>query len=74
MFVRDNMIIFDITATEEVKIPHMNLSQLKKIVFQKLKPHKACDVFMLTVEHLRNGIAQMFHCQHCAAMLEMRLF
>ena len=53
MFVKDNMIIFDITSQEEVKIPHMNLTQLKKIIFQKLKANKACDVFMLTVEHLR---------------------
>ena len=55
MFVKDNMIIFDITTDEEVKIPHINLTQLKKIIFQKLKPNKACDVFMLTVEHLRSA-------------------
>ena len=55
MFLKDNMIIFDITAEEEVKIPHMNMTKLKKIIFQKLKPNKACDVFMLTVEHLRNA-------------------
>ena len=31
------------------------MTQLKKIIFQKLKPNKACDVFMLTVEHLRSA-------------------
>ena len=33
----------------------MTLNVLKDIVFQKLKLNKACDVFMLTVEHLRNA-------------------
>ena len=55
MFVRDNMIIFDITTKNELKIPHMNLTELKKILFQKLKLNKACDVYKLTVEHLRNA-------------------
>ena len=53
MFTKDNMIIFDITSEEEVAIPQMNLSQLKDILFKKLKLNKACDVFKLTVEHLR---------------------
>ena len=33
----------------------MNLTQLKDIIFKKLKGNKACDVFKLTVEHLRNA-------------------
>ena len=37
MFTKDNMIIFDITADEQVKTPHMSLTQLKKIIFQKLR-------------------------------------
>ena len=32
----------------------MQLTQLKDIVFKKLKLNKACDIFKLTVEHLRN--------------------
>ena len=53
MFVKDNQIIFDITSSEEIKIPHMNLTQLKDIILKKLKLNKACNIFMLTVEHLR---------------------
>ena len=54
MIIKDNMIIFDITAEEEIQIPLMSLRQLKDILFKKLKPNKACDIFKLTVEHLRN--------------------
>ena len=54
MAVFDDMIIFDITENEDTQIPHMNLTRLKDILFKKLKLNKACDVFKLTVEHLRN--------------------
>ena len=47
------MIIFDISMLENILIPHMNLSDLKEILFNKLKLRKACDIHMLTVEHLR---------------------
>ena len=53
MAVKDNMIIFDITANSDIKIPKMKLTDLKDILFHKLKLRKACDVFKLTVEHLR---------------------
>jgi hypothetical protein len=53
MFVKDNMIIFDTTSDEDILIPHMSIVQLKDILFKKLKLNKACDIFMLTVEHLR---------------------
>ena len=53
MSIQDNMIIFDITMNENINIPQMNLVQLKDILFKKLKLNKACDVFKLTVEHLR---------------------
>ena len=55
MIVKDNMIIFDITSEEQIEIPKMSLIQLKDIIFKKLKVNKACDVFKLTVEHLRNA-------------------
>ena len=54
MCVEDNQIIFEIT-THEYKIPHMELGDLKNILFKKLKLGKACDVYMLTVEHLRHS-------------------
>ena len=53
MCVQDNQIIFDIACQEAVIIPHMTLQNLKDILFKKLKLNKACDVYMLTVEHLR---------------------
>ena len=53
MCVQDNQIIFDIACQEAVIIPHMTLQNLKDILFNKLKLNKACDVYMLTVEHLR---------------------
>ena len=53
MCVRDNMIIFEITSDENLPIPHMELSDLKDIIFGRLKLNKACDVYKLTVEHLR---------------------
>ena len=51
----DNMMIFDITQNENVNIPLMNVEKLKHIIFKKLKLNKACDVFKLTVEHLRHA-------------------
>ena len=53
MCIEDNMIIFDITCQESIKIPHMTLPNLKDILFKKLKLNKACDIYKLTVEHLR---------------------
>ena len=53
MCVRDNMIIFEIASDENLPIPHMELSDLKDILFGRLKLNKACDVYKLTVEHLR---------------------
>ena len=55
MCVEDNTIIFELSSKEDVKIPHMKICDLKDILFKKLKLGKACDVFMLTVEHLRNA-------------------
>ena len=55
MIIKDNMIIFEITSEEKIEIPEMNLSDLKRILFKKLKLNKACDIFKLTVEHLRNA-------------------
>ena len=54
MSTYDNMVIFDIAENESVKIPHMTLAQLNHILFKKLKVNKACDLFKLTVEHIRH--------------------
>ena len=53
MCSEDNQIILELIG-EEIAIPKMQLSQLKDILFRKLKLNKACDIFKLTVEHLRN--------------------
>ena len=54
MCVQDNMVIFDITTSEKIYIPKMELCDLKDILFKRLKLKKACDIYMLTVEHLRH--------------------
>ena len=36
MFIRDEMIIFEITAQEEVKIPHMDINVLNDIILRSL--------------------------------------
>ena len=53
MCVEDNTIIFELASVENVKIPPMQMKTLKDLLFKTLKPGKACDIFMLTVEHLR---------------------
>ena len=49
----DNEIIIELSKNDNLEIPHMNLIILKEIVFKRLKLNKACDLFKLTVEHLR---------------------
>ena len=51
----ENLYIFDISSEQEFKIPSMEISQLNHILNSKMKPGKACDVYQLTVEHLRNS-------------------
>ena len=53
MCVEDNQVILELTAQDTIKIPHMEIHNLKDIIFKRLKLNKACDVFKLTVEHLR---------------------
>ena len=50
----ENCYIFDIAADEQVNIPPMTISQLNHILSHKMKPGKACDIYHLTVEHLRH--------------------
>ena len=50
----DNYFIFELEKDSEVTIPPMGLSDLEHILQKKMKPGKACDVYQLTVEHLRN--------------------
>ena len=50
----ENIYIFDFLCEEPLKIPPMTLAQLDHILHAKMKPGKACDVYQVTVEHLRN--------------------
>ena len=53
MCEQDNMIILEISQHENLKIPHMNIQNLTDILFKRLKLNKACDIYKLSVEHLR---------------------
>ena len=53
MCLEDNYIILDIISSENANIRHMQLSDIKDILFKRLKLNKACDIYKLTVEHLR---------------------
>ena len=52
MCMEDNKIILKISQSE-MKIPHITCQDLTNILFKQLKLNKACDIYMLTVEHLR---------------------
>ena len=49
----DLLIINEISSYESLQIPPITLEKMKTIVFNKLMLNKACDVYMLTTEHLR---------------------
>ena len=53
MCIEDNEIIINLISDDNISIPHITLTTLKDIIFRRLKLNKACDVYMLTVEHLR---------------------
>ena len=49
----DNYYIFEFKGDEAVVIPEMKLHDLEEILTKEMKLNKACDVYKLTVEHLR---------------------
>ena len=49
----DNQYIFDFLGEEQVSIPPMSISQLDHILHKRMKLGKSCDIYHLTVEHLR---------------------
>ena len=51
--ILDNLYIFDFPGHDEIKIPEMRIEDLNNIVNKEMKLGKACDVYKLTVEHLR---------------------
>ena len=50
----DNIYIFEFLSTEPMVIPLMKLSDLETILSVRMKAGKSCDLYQLTVEHLRN--------------------
>ena len=53
MCMEDIEIISELAKYEKIPIPQMSLQTLKDILFKQFKQNKACDIYMLTVEHLR---------------------
>ena len=49
----ENAFIFEINENKDLEIPPMKLADLNRILFSKMKLGKACDIYQLTVEHLR---------------------
>ena len=49
----DNHYIFEFKGKEAIKIPDMTMEDLENILTKDMKLRKACDIYKLTVEHLR---------------------
>ena len=49
----DNIYIFELKESAHVKIPLMTLPDLQDILHKQMKLRKSCDIYCLTVEHLR---------------------
>ena len=54
MCIEDNYCIFEIIRECPERLPPMTLADLDKILWSKMRPGKAPDIYHLTVEHLRN--------------------
>ena len=51
--IMDNHHIFEFRGEDSIKIPNMKMDDLEEILFKDMKLNKACDIYQLTVEHLR---------------------
>ena len=51
--ILDNCYIFEFKGDAALKIPEMKLTDLEDILNKEMKLNKACDIYKLTVEHLR---------------------
>ena len=49
----DNCYIFEIISSEPLKLPPMTIADLNHILHKRMKMGKACDIYQVTVEHLR---------------------
>ena len=62
MCIIDNFCTLEFKGENTVRIPHMTLADLEKILYSKMKAGKAPDIYHLTVEHLRNCGATARRC------------
>ena len=51
--ILDNLYIFELKENLQHRIPPMSLKDLDHILHKKMKLGKSCDIYHLTVEHLR---------------------
>ena len=51
---QDNQFIFDMKSDSSMKIPKMKIVDLENIVNKEMQNGKACDIYKLTAEHLKN--------------------
>ena len=64
MCILDNYYIFEFMGDNTVKIPDMTVADLDRILMKEMKLNKACDIYKLTVEHLRYA-GDHAKCQAC---------
>ena len=50
----DNLYIFDFPNEDRSNIAPMTMADLDHILLKRMKPGKACDIYHLTVEHIRH--------------------
>ena len=53
--IQDNKFIFDLKPKNYIKIPKVSITDLNNIIDKELKRGKACDIYKLTAEHLKNA-------------------
>ena len=53
--VLDNLFVFEFKGDDAISIPEMSFEVLESILNKDMKLGKACDVYQLTVEHLRHA-------------------
>ena len=49
----ENTHIFSFKGEDSIRIPEMTMNNLNEILHKDMKLNKACDIYLLTVEHLR---------------------
>ena len=51
--IQDNFFIFDFKHSDSMTLPEMKFEDLDKIINKEMKNGKACDIYKLTAEHLK---------------------